>query len=302
MEQNTAALRLKAIAVLPIAVLMLVIGSAIIGTIMAIVGSFFYLSLVFPIAMGVGGSTLVSAVAQLTNIRKTGPLVLLSVLTAGMIYGSYHYGRYVALQVQTLIELSPSFSEAINKGDLGIAKVIVDYGLQEETGRPGFPGYMLYRAKTGFSIGRFYSQNRLVLTSYFAWLYWAAELGVVAWVAFTLAGRQERVPVCEACGRRYGREQHLGGTDPHNEALLLELLRRNDMIELGRLLKKDAGLPSVELYIRKCEACGKGASYLTVSRASLTPKGSVSVAEIGKATLQPRDRLLFLQQLRFERE
>ena len=219
-----------------------------------------------------------------------------------MIYGTYHYGQYVALQAQTLVELSSSFTEAANEGDLGVAKMVVDYGLKEETGHSGFLGYMLYRAKTGFSIGRFYHQNRLVLTSYFAWLYWLLELGLAAWVAIVLAGKQESVPVCETCGKRYGREKHLGGTAPNNEALLLELIRRNNVIELGKLLEKDAGLPSVEVYIQRCEACGRSSSHLTVRRASMGKRGFIALSDVSKATLQPSDSTLFLNQLKFEME
>jgi hypothetical protein len=110
-----------------------------------------------------------------------------------------------------------------------------------------------------------------------------------------------KAPYCEACGKRLGRERHLGGTVPANELLLLDLLGRHDMSAVGELLVKDAGLPSVELYMRKCDACGGSTSFLTVRRASLGRSGVV-LSDISKATLPPQDGTQFLQQLRFEVE
>jgi hypothetical protein len=194
---------------------------------------------------------------------------MLSALTAVMIYGTFHYGRYVFFQVQAWLELSSSAAaQSAGQVSLRVAKAFVDYALKEETGRAGFLGYMLYRAKSGVSIGKFYSQNRLNLTFAFAWLYWILEFGVIAWITTGVARSALRIPRCDACGRRLGREKHLGGTLPANEPLLLDLLKRRDVTELGKLIVKDAGLPSVELYMRKCETCGHSTSLITVRRAA----------------------------------
>ena len=48
-----------------------------------------------------------------------------------------------------------------------------------------------------------------------------------------------------------------GRTVPANESLLLDLLQRNDVAELAQLIGKDAGLPSLELYMLRCEAAVK---------------------------------------------
>jgi hypothetical protein len=108
-------------------------------------------------------------------------------------------------------------------------------------------------------------------------------------------------PVCESCGRRLGREKHLGGTAPANEPLLLDLLRRHDLGGLGELLVKDAGLPSVELYVRKCDTCGPSTLILTVRRASLGAKGVV-LADLSQASLPPQESVRILQQLNLEGE
>lgn len=292
METNTLSSRISLSSLL--GPLLILVGGGLIGLAAAVVGSLFYIVLVFPVAMGVAAGWLVSRAVRAMKIRAALPMIALSVLAAAAIYGSYHYGRYIALQVQTWLELSSSTSEQV---DLKVARIFVDYALKEETGYTGFSGYLLYKAKSGISIGRFYSQNRLALTSVFAWLYWLLELGVILWIARGMGERQMRKPACECCGSWLGGERHLGGTVPANESLLLDLLRRSDLVELGRLIGQETGLPSLELYLQGCEACGQGGSTLTVRRASLGSRGLVEFSEVSKAALRPGEGALFLQQL-----
>jgi hypothetical protein len=230
-------------------------------------------------------------------------VTLLFVLATLVVYGTFHYGRYSIFQLGTWLELASSEAAQSTGAEVNfkVAKVFADYALKEETGHPGFLGYMLYRAENGISIGKFYSQNRLELTGILAWLYWILEFGLILWIMDGMAKSHLRRPHCETCGRSLGREKHLGGTTPANEPLLLDLLRRQDLTGLGQLLVKDAGLPSVEVYMRKCEACGQSSSVITVRRASLGTKGVV-LDDVSKATLPPQDSMLFLQQLQFEVE
>jgi hypothetical protein len=302
MEANTTTSRTPTILSLLAAMLIIVIGGWLVGIAVAVVGSFFYLVIVFPIGMGFAGGKIASAATEVSRLRRTWQLVLLSALTAVMIYGAFHYGRYVFFQVQAWLELSSSAAaQSAGQVNLRVAKAFVDYALQEETGHAGFPGYMLYRAKSGLSVGKFYSQNRLNLTSVFAWLYWVLEFGAILWITNSMAKSVLRLPRCEACGKRLGRERHLGGTLPANEPLLLDLLKRHDVTELGKLIVREAGLPSVELYMQNCEACAKSTSFITVRRARLGSRGVV-LSDISRATLPPQEGTLFLQQLSFEVE
>jgi hypothetical protein len=302
METNTAASRTPTVLSLLAALLIIVIGGWLVGMAVALVGSFFYLAIVFPIGMGFAGGKIASAATEVSRVRKTSQVLLLSVLTAIMIYGAFHYGRYITFQLRVWLELSSSVDLQSEKGvSLKVAKVFADYALREETGHSGFLGYMLYRAKSGLSIGKFYSQNRLNLTSVFAWLYWVLEFGLILWIMNIMAKDYQRIPRCETCGRRLGREQHLGGTTPANEPLLLDLLKRGDVSGLGQMLVKEAGLPSVELYMQKCKTCGQSTSVITVRRATLGRRGVV-LSDISKATLPPQEGTLFLQQLSYKLE
>lgn len=297
MENNTAPSRIQIVPLLG-GLLLIVTGGWLTGMAAGLVGSIFTIALVFPAVMGVAAGWLVSRAVKWIGVRDARQVVLLSVLAAVVVYGTCHYGRYVALQLRTWLELSSSVAR---KADLQVAKVMVDYALEEETGYSGLPGYMLYKAETGISIGRFYRQSRLALTSLFAWLYWALEFGIILWIAKLLGEMQARRPRCECCGKWYiGRERHLGGTAPANESLLLDLLRQKDVAGLGQLIEKDAGLPSLELYLQRCEACGEGAATITVHRAELGARGAVVLSQVSKATLPPGYGARFLNQLRYE--
>jgi hypothetical protein len=302
METNTVTSRLKAITIFPVAILILLFGGAATGITTAVVGNFFYIALVFPLAMGFAGGNALTTAIQLAKIRKASHLLLMSALTAMIIYGMYHYGRYVGLQVQTSLEMFSGLTPATDDENLKVAKAFVDYALKQETGHPGFTGYMLYKAQQGVSLGRFYSSNRVHLGSLLTWLYWTLEFGIILWVVVIMGKKQTRIPLCESCGSRFGREKHLGGTVPANESLLLDLLERRDFIELGKLLERNADLPSTELYMQGCEACGKSSSHLTVRRAFRSSKGSLQFTDMLKTTLQPKDNMLLSQQLRFTGE
>jgi hypothetical protein len=299
MENNTSESGIKTIMLLTGAVLVLLAGGMLTGMATAFIGSLIYIALLFPLLMGFAGGNTVRAAMKLSKVRQMNILIAASILMAALIYGTYHYGRYLALQFQMSIELA-DMTEAGTGDNLQAAKVFVDYALEQETGRSGFPGYMLFKAREGVSIGRFYSQNRLQFGSALTWLYWILELGIISWVVTGMARSQARKPFCDACGNLYARETHLGGTVPANEPLLLSFLQQRDFGGLGQLIERTADLPSTELYLQRCEACRGGSSHLTVRRAVRGPGGNLQLTDVSKITLPPRDAMLFLQQSRLE--
>lgn len=295
METNTAAHRLPAAITFPLALLVIIAGGALTGLVVGGVGSICYLAFIYPLIMGVAGGKLVTAVTRWAGIRNVRQIILLAVLAAIVVYGSQHYGRYLALLAQASLEY-------FNNIDLPVTRILVDLAIEEETGYTGFLGYMLLRAQDGLSIGRFYSDSGLELGPLLTWLYWALEFAGILAIAVYMGKNQPVIPVCETCGKPLGREKHLGGTAPANESLLLDLLRRNDVAELAQLIEKDAGLPSLELYMLRCESCGESSARLTVRRVTPGRGGSLQFSDLSKAVLPPGESGLFLKQLRFEVE
>jgi cation transporter-like permease len=280
------------------ALLITIIGGTLTGIAVAVIGSLFYLVFLFPLGMGFIGGNIAKLGIRLAKIRKMGEAVLLSILVAISIYGTYHYAKYIFFQGQMFVQLLPKLTKVSQENKIDAAKVLMDYALIKETGHSGFVGYMLYKAQQGVSLGRFYSSNPLSLGPVLTWMYWLLEFGIILWVTTSIAKKDAQVPVCEVCGSRLGTEKHLGGTTPANESLMLDLIHRKEFSELGKLIEKTADVPSTELYIRRCEACQKGTSHLMVRRAFQTTKGTVQFSDILNVTLAPTDGLLLSQELR----
>ena len=297
METNNVTSPFKTILLLLGALFILLMGAWLTGVIVAIVGSFFYLVILFPVAMGFAGGGIVKAAIQTAKVRRTYQVVLMSLLVAATMYGTYHYGRYVALQVRMSIATASTFGEALSDHGLDTGKTLLNLALKEETGHDGFIGYMLFKAQDGLSIGKFYSSNRLNLGFTFTWVYWLLEFGIILWIAASMGKREASIPVCEFCGTRIGREKHLGGTISANESLLLDLIQRRQFAELGKLIEENADVPSTELYMKRCEACEKGSSYMALRRATKTSGGALQFTDILNLTLQPTDMSTLSQYL-----
>lgn len=301
-ETNTTTSGIKAILLSLSAFFLMIFWGMMTGMLMAIIGSFCYLAFIFPLIMGFGGKTMVDDVVNRRWIRTNRQKVLGAVLMVLAMFATLHYGRYLAVQVRMYYEVSESLTDTSDQENFALAKIFVDSALEEETGHTGFIGYMLLQAQTGISIGRFYSESRLTLSSMLAWLYWILEIGIVLWIVLGLKTGLKRGPRCEACGSRFSPEKHLGGTSPANEARLLALLEGNDLAGLGEMLEQDTGLPSLEVYMQGCDACGRSTSRITVRRASLGARGALQFSDISTLTLPPADSVLSLKQLKLETE
>jgi hypothetical protein len=121
------------------------------------------------------------------------------------------------------------------------------------------------------------------------------EFGIIFWVTMTMGKTQSQVPVCASCGSWYGNEEHMGGTTVLNEPLLLDLIHRREFVELGKLLERNAAIPSTELYIKRCKRCGRGESFIVVQRALRGQTGKLQMMNVTNLTLQPNESSLLLK-------
>lgn len=296
-ERHPILARIRNVVLFPGAVLLAFFGSSVAGITAAAIGSLFYVAVIFPVVLGFVGGFLLTAAIQMATIRNKSQMIFIALVISTTMYGMYHYGRYFALQVQASLEIFPTLTQATNEKNLKVAKIIIDDALEDETGYSGFPGYMLFKAKEGVSIGRFYSSSRLNLGPTLTWMYWILEFGIILWLTMVIGRKEMLVPVCDACGNTYGREKHLGGVVGQKESLLLDLVRRKDFAELGTILEENADVPSVELYLQSCEKCQKGTSHLFVRRAFRNTTGRLEFSDATQATLQPRESASLSEQL-----
>ena len=269
------------------------------GFVVGIISNLIYIVFVFPLVLGINNGKLIADVVQKAKIRKLSQLVILSLLSAIMIYAALHYARYFGFQIRASLEISSSFSEALEEENLGMAKALVNYALTEETGHAGFVGYMIYRANEGVSIGRLSRSSGLNLGPVLTWLYWALEFGIIFGLTIQKGKKVIGMSFCEACGNWYGKEKHLGGTATANESFLLDLIQKKDFSGLGKLIEKNAEVPSLEVYFQGCEVCGKSSSQLVVRRALQNTKGGLQFRDALQTVLQPTESSLLLSQLSY---
>jgi hypothetical protein len=144
MEANIAAKQKPGVLSLLGALLIVVMGGGLVGMAAALVGALFYLAIVFPIGMGFAGSMVAGRAARVARLREKSRVLLVFVLTALVVYGSFHYGRYLLFQLGSWLELSRA---AAAHGDgaqmsMTLAKGLTNYALRKATGLGGFPGYI----------------------------------------------------------------------------------------------------------------------------------------------------------------
>ena len=279
--------------------LLVIVYGIMTGFVVGVFSQLIYIVIVFPVVMGINSGKLIADVAHRAKVQKTSQLIFFSLLAAVAMYGTFHYCRYVGLQVRTSLEIFPGLSQAMDEKNLGTAKALVDYALEEETGYSGFIGYMLYRANEGVSIGRLFRSSSLNLGPALTWLYWTMEFGIILGVTFHMGRNRTGTAFCESCGSRYGGEKHLGGTARANETFLLDLIKQKDFSGLGQLMESNADLPSLEVYFQGCQVCNQSHSHLVLRHAFLGRGGRVQFTDASKILLQPEESGLLLSQLKF---
>jgi hypothetical protein len=287
----------RSVASLIVMTLLVLVRGLGVGITVGVFSHLLYIVFLLPLVMGIHGGKMIVDVIQKVKIRTASQLILLSLLSTIIIYGAFHYTRYMGFQVKASLEIFSGLSEATEEENLKVTRAFLDYALEEETGHSGFLGYMLYEAKTGVSIGRLSRSSSSNLGPVLTWLYWLMEFGIILGVTFQKGKKLIHRPFCESCGNWYGAEKHLGGTATANESLVLDLIRQKDFAGLGKLIEKNAEVPSLELYYQGCQICGQSQSQLVVRHALQNGKGVLQFSDAAQMVLQPRESTLLLSQL-----
>ena len=278
--------------------LLIIIFGLMTGFTIGVISNLIPIVFLFPVIMGINSGKMTVGVLKRAKFRKFGQLILLSLLSAVTMYGAYHYSRYLGFQVQTSVEIFSGLDEATDEENLQASQAFLDYALEKETGHSGFVGYMLYTANQGMSISRLSRSNGFNLGPALTWLYWALEFGLILGITLYKGRKQISAAFCEACGNWYGTEKHLGGMSSANQPFLLDLIKQRDFTRLGNLIEKNAELPSLEVYFKGCEVCGKSQSQLVVRHAFQGPQGRFQFNDVSATVLYPSESMSLLNQLR----
>ena len=155
-----------------------VIAAGVLGVAASFIGRWFYLILIFPLA--VGGGTGLAVALGLTYGKVRSPSVALLAGLLGGIFGMFtmHYCNYRQF-LNTVEQEVPG----------GIAEL-------EKAGF-GFTAFMDARATAGVSIGR--GKKGLNIGYVGSIIYWLAEVGIVLWVVGAIAHSSASEPFCTRC-------------------------------------------------------------------------------------------------------
>jgi hypothetical protein len=164
------------------ALIFILLGGSVIGLLASIISNFIYIHLLFPIAFGLAGMLILVGALGKFKIRGKLPEISLALLMALTIYGAYHYANYQTFRFVLASQMNEQIANETGEPQSEVADIFVDYALEEETGHTGLPGYFLYRAEEGVSIGRWYSQNKTNLGPYLSWVYWLVELAIITFM------------------------------------------------------------------------------------------------------------------------
>jgi hypothetical protein len=146
-----------------ISLLVTIIGGTLTGIAVAVVSSLFYIIFLFPIGMGLVGGGIVRLGIRLAKTKKISQAILLSILVAISIYGTYHYTKYIIFRAQAAVELLPKLTKVSRENKAEVASVLIDRALVKGTGHSGFVGYMLLKAQVGVSLEHFYNNDGINL-------------------------------------------------------------------------------------------------------------------------------------------
>lgn len=225
------------VARLPILLGALLVVAVALGWLSSFIGQWFYLVLIYPMAVGAGLAVTglwAGRVAQMRNPLLGG---LIGLLSAAVAITAMHYFDY-----QRHIKKATAEVLAIPHAGPRLTPAEVETILREAV---SFGRFMNLQAEAGVRIG---SDNGLNLGFVGSWIYWAAELLVVACMASAGVYRSTREPFCRECSS--WKTTRTIGVLPET-ADLIEAMRTGDLTRAAA----DAAKPGVGILLLNAAVC-----------------------------------------------
>lgn len=179
-----------------------------IGWLASFIGQWFYLIVLFPLAMGFGLIMVGVYVGHLTKMRSPGLAVLLGLVGAGVTLLAMHYFNYQRFlqERQELLRVGALFDKLPAVPKDGKMAEAVQF-LKQAKAVNSFFSYLDMEATQGITIG---SRGGGLNIGYVGtWIYWVVELAVVAVMATLGLVGGAAAPFCSACNE-WKEERQLG--------------------------------------------------------------------------------------------
>jgi hypothetical protein len=265
-------------------VLLAGLGAAAVGLgwVASFIGQWFYLILVFPVAIGLGLIGVGVLLGRLTKMRSPGLAVLFGLVSATLAIVAMHYFNYQRFlkQRDEVLKKVPDL-DAVQAPLHDPKEAEAVQFLRDARKVNSFPSYVTFEARQGVTIsGRGKGGLNLGFTG--TWIYWGVELAVVAGMAiFGLIGGAA-APFCSTC-KDWKQERPLG-TLERRDTDVAAVLRSG---EIERLKAYDPALGGGNLVVTAavCPNC-KGEAPISVRLVEVTKneKGEEQRNELAHVT------------------
>lgn len=242
-------------------------AAAIAAPVVHYLGRLFYLILLYPIIWGAGLGMVTSMAVSWGKCRNVSFAVIAAVLASTASYGFYH-----------LLEngkVRSDIMEAIKKDGASPeeARKAYDEHLRKQYGGTGFWAEMKIRSELGMNIGRrglSRHDSKPMITGMGMYIYWIIELGIMAFLALTVAKSGAAAAFCESCEEWY-KSQVVAKIAPGKEEEARMALGSRNGERLGACVQP-SGLSTLTL--EKCPKCSAGAIKVVLEQVIKDKKGN----------------------------
>lgn len=212
-----------------------VVVGVLIGALLFMSSKLIYLICLSPIiAAGIGGWIMMQAI-KLGKVRHGLVTLLFGLALGGVAYGTFRYGEYLDFRTATREAI---LSENVNI-DSSNVDFVLDAILEEETGSPGFFGFVTLQARSGMTLTNRRAAtggDGIVVNQQLTIAYWVLEIILMLAIAGVLASSQAGEPFCEDTNQ-WLKMREIGQVSKEYMEEFLQLLQAEDFRSAGRLIE-----------------------------------------------------------------
>ncbi len=249
-----------------------IVSGVAIGSMTQIISLAFYLVILFPALMGLGGGAAMGLAVQQGKVRNPTIAALFGALTGFILYGTMNGVGYWQFKQQIGKEIQQELGQ-LDAAD--ITQVENSY-LKDKTGSTGFVGFLKHSAIEGVSIGKV-GQSGVNLGETGTWVYWLIELAIIDIIITAIAYMAAKRVFCESCDQWYGDSKAIGGVQQSAAAEFLGLIQKEHFPPAGKLLDTIAPvpIPNLTVEVQCCPNCQISPVNLTVNAVSRNSEGKL---------------------------
>ena len=285
-----------------------VIGGLAIGGATLAVSRLIYIPLMMPVLMGLGGAGVLTVAIKKARMPNRFLALLFGLLIGVTTYATLNYGEYLLFQREQITLLKEDYQASYPDLTDQDYQDFLDFLLEEETGTPGFPGYLHWTAITGvtFVAESTYGppdESGLTITGPWVWLYWGIELLIICAISAFATFGSAPTTLCSQCRQWYADPVYLNYVPGPFAPSFLELLRNGALEEAAKLISPTAGAGAHYLTVqtRSCPNCPEADVILQVRRLSPGRQGRVTTRNVFQGLMTPEEHASFLRAIRTDR-